>query len=708
MNLIKSRTLLSFFLLSGIGCQTQVENKVDQSTYEPDEYVGDAACFSCHEEAYKDWAGSHHDWAMKLPNDSTVLGDFNNVRFEADGETYFFHRNDSTFFVTTPDGNGVERTYPVAYTFGVIPLQQYLIEFPDGKYQTLRATWDSDSSIWFNQYAGQEIPHSDWLHWTQGGQRWNTMCAECHSTKLEKNYSLSKDKFNTTYSIINVSCEACHGPGGAHMNWADVPLAIGDPLVLLPGYDAVEQINMCAGCHSRRVKLTELMKPEVDFEDQFILQTIHSDYYHPDGQIKEEDYVYGSFLQAEMYHQEVFCSSCHNPHSMELKLDGNQLCLQCHEPKYDNKEHHFHPMDDESALCINCHMTGDVYMGNDFRRDHSFRIPRPDQSIDYNTPNACTGCHEHSKETDQWAADWIVEWYGPDRADHFSDHLLLASQPPYNEKTRKQVIDFINNLTYPSLARATALEYYPIVGDNTDLELILRSLQDSSAMVRYQALRKLHDLPLNNRLNFALQHVDDEKRMVRIEAARLISEVDISQVDPTKRGQVMKAMDELMKMMLANADFPAGRLQLGDYYFKQNDVQRAIKEYEMTLKMDSLIIPAYGNLATAYNIAGNNVMAINTLNALIRIEPDYARGYYLRGLLFYEMGDNQLAIQDLEYSIKHDPSYFRSYYNLANLYLTTNQLGKAERTMQAGLQVEPNSQEGQYLLNLILARAGER
>ncbi|MEN8249223.1 MAG: tetratricopeptide repeat protein [Bacteroidota bacterium] len=688
------------FLFFSCNSKKQEEN---QAVYGADEFVGDAACISCHEEAYNDWLGSHHDWAMKLPDDTTVLGDFNNINFTADGESYYFHKDDSTYYVTTPDADGNEKTYPVAYAFGVIPLQQYLIEFPDGKYQTLRATWDTEKKEWFNQYAGQEIPHSDWLHWTQGGQRWNTMCAECHSTNLEKKYNISKDAFNTTYSIINVSCESCHGPGGAHMNWASVPLAIGDPLIQAPGYTQTEQINMCAGCHARRVKLTEVMKPDVDFEDQFIVQTINSEYYHPDGQIKEEDYVYGSFLQAEMFHQQVYCSSCHNPHSMELKFEGNKLCLQCHEPSYDTKEHHFHPMDDESALCINCHMTGDVYMGNDFRRDHSFRIPRPDQSVDYDTPNACTGCHK--EESDQWAADWIVKWYGTERLDHFSDHLLVASQPPYDDKTRQQVIDFINNLNYPTLARATALEYYPIMGDNTDLELIFKSLQDSSAMVRYQALRKLHALPLDNRLSFALQHIDDKKKMVRIEAARLMSEVDLNQIDPTKRGAVMRARDEMMAMMLANADFPAGRLQLGDYYFKQNDVQRAIQEYEMALKMDSLLIPVYGNLATAYNIMGNNVMAVNSLNALIKIEPDYARAYYLRGLLLHEMGDNELAIQDLVNAIKEDPSFFRAYYNLANLYLANDQLIKAERTMLSGLQVVPDSEEGQYLLRLIKDRA---
>ena len=385
--------------------------------YQANEYVGEAACISCHEKEYNDWRGSHHDWAMKLPNDTTVLGDFNDISFSADGDSYLFHKDDSLYYVTATDGKGITQEYTIAYTFGVTPLQQYLIKFPDGKYQTLRATWDTEKKEWFNQYAGQEIPHGDWLHWTEGGQRWNTMCAECHSTNLTKNYNPVKDAFNTSYDIINVSCEACHGPAGAHMNWAALDNPVGDTMIVSLGWERVEQFNQCAGCHARRVKLTEVMKPNVAFDDQFRLQTISSEFYHPDGQIREEDYVFGSFTQSKMFHNGVKCSNCHNAHSMELVYQGNLLCMQCHEVKYNAKEHHFHELETEGAQCIECHMTGALFMVNDFRRDHSFRNPRPDQSMKYGTPNACNGCHDDKSA--KWSAYWVVKWYGPERIDHF-------------------------------------------------------------------------------------------------------------------------------------------------------------------------------------------------------------------------------------------------------------------------------------------------
>jgi predicted CXXCH cytochrome family protein len=675
--------------------QTNNETKI---AYTPNEYVGEAACIQCHQTAYTTWKGSHHDWAMKLTSNTTVLGDFNNVSFSSDGENYLFYKMDSAYYVKTGEV-GSEVDHEIAYTFGVTPLQQYLIKFPDGKYQTLRATWDTEKELWFNQYEGQSVPHNDWLHWTEGGQRWNTMCAECHSTNLKKNYNLAKDVFTTSYDNITVSCEACHGPAGAHMNWASLDSPKGKPQIKSVGYDQVSQLNQCAGCHARRVKLTEVMKPNISFDDQFMLQTINSEYYHADGQIKEEDYVLGSFVQSKMFAQGVKCSDCHNAHSMKLKQEGNALCMQCHTPDYNTEAHHFHKGENESTQCVSCHMTGAVFMGNDFRRDHSFRIPRPDQSSQFDTPNACTGCHQ--EKTDTWAADWIVKWYGTERADHFSDYLLEASRPPYDNATRKEVLQFINNLNFPAIARATALEYYPLRGDQDDFEMLIEALQDSSALVRYNALSKFQMYPIDQKLSFALEHMYDSTRLVRIGAAQLITEMDLSQLEPKQRGQAQMVRNEHLEMLRANADFPLGRLQLGDYYFKQRKTQRAIKEYEMAVTMDSLLTPVYSNLATAYSIIGKNDKALQTLNQLISLEPEFARAYYLRGLLYYEVGNQRNAILDLEKSIYFDPLNFRAHYNLANLHLLAKEFSKAELVMLAGLELQPESNEGLHLLKLI-------
>jgi predicted CXXCH cytochrome family protein len=321
-------------------------------------FVGETACLSCHPEAYLDWENSHHDWAMKPANDETVLGELDLADVQLDGVRYKFYKKENEFLVEVDDLESDPEVYTIAYTFGVEPLQQYLVEFPGGRMQALRATWDTEQEIWFHQYSGQEIPEHDWMHWTRGAQNWNTMCADCHSTNLQSGYDWESDTYHSTWSSINVSCEACHGPGSRHLKWAEEAAEEDTDPYIQSVEGQTAQINTCGPCHARRTKLLDSITIGADFHEQYEIQTLSPEFYHPDGQIREEDYVLGSFLSSRMYLEGVMCTDCHNPHSNELILTGNALCMQCHEPEYDSEAHHFHPIGTEGAECINCHMTG--------------------------------------------------------------------------------------------------------------------------------------------------------------------------------------------------------------------------------------------------------------------------------------------------------------------------------------------------------------
>lgn len=697
------------FLIILISCDNAGKNQEYkeisriQSTY-VDGYVGDINCKSCHEQAYKTWQGSHHDLAMQVANDSTILGNFNNVKTTIDGVAYFFSKEKDTYFVDINEIDGTHKKYEITYAFGVTPLQQYLIEFDKGKKQVLRATWDTYKKRWYHQYAGDKISPHDWLHWTQGAQNWNTMCAECHSTNLKKNYLVEKDSFHTTFSVINVSCESCHGPGEKHMNWANENPDSKESHYIIGGKTQIEQMNLCAPCHARRVKLTQNLEPGIPFEDQYLIQNVSSEFYHGDGQIDDEDYVYGSFLQSKMYKHKIKCGDCHDMHSLKLKKSGNALCLQCHVPKYDTAEHHFHKVDTEASACINCHMTGKDYMGNDFRRDHSFRVPRPDQSEEFGTPNACIGCHK--EQTNKWAADFVKKWYGSKRPDHFSDYLLLSGTEDLSNSNRKKLDDFINNLNYPAIARSTVisnLEY----SNNDQYGALLIALNDSSAIIRYNALLKFRNLSMQDRLSIAVEHANDSTRLVRIGAAQLVIGLDTNTLTTTDQATLNKSKGEFEAMMYSNADFSTGRMQLGDYFLQNNDFNNAIKNYQMALIKDSLLIPIYSNLATVYSMNGETDLALKTLNTYIRLSPNMARPYYLRGLLYFELKQKDKAVEDLNKAVQIDPLDTRSRYNLATFYFQEKQLNKAESQINAALKVQPNNQDYKYLLALIYKEQGK-
>lgn len=681
----------------------KVYSDIDQN--DTSKYVGAKACISCHSEQFVKWQGSHHDLAMQIANDSTVLGDFNDVKTEIDGVSYFFFKKNKEFFVRIKEIDNSEKEYKITYAFGLVPLQQYLVDFDKGRKQVLRVTWDTHKNRWYHQYSGDSIEPTDWLHWSRGAQNWNTMCAECHSTNLQKNYTIENDAFNTTYSEINVSCESCHGPAYEHVDWANNN-PTGENTHILKGIDKNEQLNLCAPCHARRVKLTANLEPGIPFEDQYMLQSLSTNFYHGDGQIKEEDYVYGSFRQSKMYAAGVKCSDCHDSHSLKLKFEGNQLCLQCHLPEqYNSKKHHFHTENTEASLCVNCHMTGKLYMGIDFRRDHSFRIPRPDQSINFGTPNACTECHED--KSDQWAANTIKKWYGNNRKKHFSDALLLSSSTELSQSERAMLDQFVTDLQFPDIARATVIENLNYTNQE-QYNVLLLALNDSSAMIRYHALLKFRDLSPQIRTSIALKFVNDSTKLLRIGAAKLVIGLDENTLGPNDNINLTSSRDELETMLFSNADFSTGRVQLGDYYLQNNDFNSAIWHYKMALQKDSLLTPVYSNLSVAYSMNKNYENANEMLDLWILLEPKLSRPHYLKALLNFEMKKMAEAVAEFKEAIRLNPNDTRSMYNLATYYYQDKKdLPLAQNYIKNGLKIEPGNQDYKYLLSLIYKEQGE-
>ena len=687
-------------------------------------YVGSQNCVSCHAAEFADWKKSDHFKAMLPASDSTVLGDFNNATFSADGVKSRFFTKDGTYYINTQGEDGQNHDYEVRYTFGHFPLQQYLIAFPGGRMQATRLSWDSRENKWFNQYAGQKVHHADWLNWTGNGQNWNTMCATCHSTNLQKNYDFEKDIYNTTWSDINVGCESCHGPGSKHADLAALPNydSTNSGLWKLKGLPAQQQINTCAPCHARKSDVSSNTALQAELMDNYIPQTINDEFYHADGQIKEEDYVYGSFTQSKMFHKNVRCADCHNVHSGKLKLSGNDLCMTCHEPKYNTKEHHFHQPEKEGAQCVNCHMAAKTYMGNDHRRDHSFRIPRPDQSVAFGTPNACNGCHK--EKSTKWASEAVVKWYGPNRAYHFSDDLVPGSL--LNQNSERHLTKLVADTSQPEIARATAAFYLGQLQTQAAADALLRALNDEKPMVRYQAVRALENYPPFIWQGVAQKSLSDQVKAVRIAAADLYHRLPANELPESAKKAFVAADAENRAFLEYQRDFAVGNVMLGDYHLQAGDGEAAIRYYNRGLQKDSLMNYARLNLSTAYNSLGKNNEALATLNYAAIIDPENDYIYYSLGLLYYETGDTKAALASFEKAValaSNNPNVYSNYglllqasnpkkaeqillkgyalditfpklnYALAYFYLSTQQLQKAKKYIDYLKRVDPQNPE---------------
>lgn len=691
-----------YSLIAGLeSCSPEDKKETENTKTLPSAtFTGSASCQSCHSKEFADWRKSDHFLAMQPANDSFVLGDFNNTSFTADGVTSNFFKRDGKFFINTQGDDGKNHDYEVLYAFGYFPLQQYLIAFPGGRMQSTRVAWNTRDKKWFHQYEGQKIHHHDWLHWTGGGQNWNTMCASCHSTNLQKNYDFVTDSYKTTWNEINVACESCHGPGSKHISFVNSAAhANGDSLLnygFLYGKNANPQLqlNTCAPCHARKADLAKELIHSEEIMDDMIPQVIDNEFYFADGQIKEEDYEYSSFAQSKMFHNNVRCSNCHNPHSGKLKLIGNELCMSCHQPRYNTKEHHFHSINTKGAECINCHMPVKTFMGIDHRRDHSFRIPRPDQSMVYNTPNTCTGCHK--QKSSAWAANAIKKWYGPTRAYHFSDDLLPGSR--LTDKSEAHLVKLLNDTMQPEIARATAASYLANIQTQKSANALLHALNDKKALVRYHAVRSLENFSPQIWIGEAYHTLGDKVRAVRIAAADLYHRLPTEAIPVEARSLFLAADAENKRYLQYQTDFAVGNVMLADYELQSDDHINAIKHYLRGLEKDSLMNYARLNLSAAYSSVGKNDEALKTLKTAAAIDSKNDRIFYNLGLLYYELQDVDHALESFQKSFQLGSTNPGLFYNYGLLLQQLGKLKEAEQILLKGYTISPNALNINYAL----------
>lgn len=529
------------------------------------------------------------------------------------------------------------------------------------------------------------------------------MCASCHSTNLQKNYNPDTEIYNTTYSSINVSCESCHGPGKQHISYVNGDAykngkeTGGAYLQLSKASGQLSEINTCATCHALKSDLSANRIQSNEFLDNHIPEIPNVEHFHPDGQVKDESYIYTSFLQSKMFHRDVKCSNCHQPHSGKLILPGNQLCGQCHSKSYDNPAHTFHPLNTAASDCKSCHMPGKTFMGNDFRHDHSFRIPRPDLSVKYGTPNACNECH--TNKSAQWAAAAVTKWYGAVRKYHFAEDLLPGSK--VDKDSEKHLLKLIADTAVPGIVKATATHYLGNIVTQTSAQALIRTLTDSNAQLRYRSLRSLSNFPERIWLPVIGPLLSDKVRAVRIAAADLLLTIPAQQLPAGYANAFASARNELQEYLKYQLDFAAGNLLMGDHYLRLHDYYNAEKYYVRGLKKDSLMNLARLNLSTVYNLQGKNDQALKVLQAAAAIDPKNDRVWYNMALLFNEMNDRIQSANAFAKAVALKSQNPRVYYNYGLLLKESGKLKEAESILLKGISIDNSSPDLYYALTFV-------
>lgn len=714
--MIKKTTLSIIFLFIFLGvlflenCKPKV-NSSELALQQANAYVGDAQCKSCHTTEYADWLKSDHYKSIQEPTDSSVIGNFNNSIYDADGVKSHFFKKNKKFVINTEGNDGKVHDYEIKYTFGHYPLQQYLIQFPDGKLQATRLSWDSKQNKWFNQYAGQKIDYRDWLHWTGNAQNWNTMCAECHSTNLKKNYNIEKDAYNTKFDLLNVSCEACHGPGKNHIDYINgsdysAGKKVEHSFLQLGANTAqLSQVNTCMPCHSVQSKIEEENSGSEELLDHHIPVLPDTNRFYADGQVKDEDYTYASFLQSKMFARGIKCNNCHNPHSGKLLLTGNQTCLQCHAKTFDSPAHHFHQTNTAGAECKNCHAPGKYFMGNDLRHDHSFRIPRPDLSVQYATPNACNNCH--TNKTAQWSVAAIIEWYGPRRKYQFAEDLIPGTKAVTGREAH--LFKLIRDTSVPIIIKATAIHDLENSTSVNSFNILISSLSNKDASIRYHALKSLmHNYEAINDKVIIANLLTDKVKAVRIASAELFDLMGPTQLPQSYLPAFANAKNELERYLLYQADFAHGNISIADYYARNKNFVLAEKFYKRAIQKDSLANLARLNLSVTYNLQSKNIDAVNILKVAIKTDEKNDQAWYQLALLYNEMGNTKACGDAFEKVVSLKSINARAYYNYG-LFLQQHQNNnKAISILLKGLSLDPLDERLNYAIAFVYIESGKK
>lgn len=627
------------------------------------------------------YLASDHFHAMDSATPRAVLGDFNNSFFVYFGDTSFFYKKGAHYFVKTKDSTGVKTEFEVSFTFGWKPLQQYLVSFDDGRIQTLPFCWDTrpkekGGQRWFHIYSKENILPGDELFWTGYNQNWNYMCADCHTTDFKKNYIAGENKFNSTWSESRVSCESCHGPASGHIQWTenknvnDVNKGFAISLMAKKmqwNMDIDKGTNMplqviyndtliatCSRCHARATRFTDDYHYGESFLQSHLPANVNTDNYYIDGQIKDEDYEYGSFLQSKMYANGVTCINCHDPHSMQLKARGNNLCTSCHAAeKFDVAQHTHHLENSTGAQCVNCHMPVSTYMSIDERRDHGIRIPRPDLSVVTGTPNSCNKCHTDKPVA--WAANSFAGWYGKQIPAEKSYAELLYKITRYNTESEPSLYELLTSKNYPAIIKAAAVDRYNTFSSNRITEQVLLLSGSSDANLRLNALKAIAHLPPERIIPLVSPSLNDAVKAIRLQAVFVLSPYSAQLSDDVKP-HFQSLLNEYLVVQQNLSHRPEGFLNQGIILAQCGRTAEAEQVYLKGIKQFPKFIAFYVNMADLYRSLNDEASSKAYIDKGLSLMPENPDLFYALGLWYVRKNDIANGITALKKAAALNPA----------------------------------------------------
>jgi len=713
--------VFALLIVSAIGCSKQspapvIDDSLRALSAQPT--AESQACAKCHQAIYDEWVGSQHANANRLVSDEKDRAAFDPATDIQHGSfiTSMRRSGKDEYTFSTSFSNQPPETFHAEAVIGITPLLQYLVPYPGGRLQVMDISYDPRSNEWFNAFGDENRQPHEWGHWRGRSMTWNVQCAFCHMTGFEKKYDIKEDRYNSTWKAMGISCSQCHvlkaesleevsGVGVRSSGKTnECPMIASPP----PEHRTLNtehptpnaSMENCASCHARREELFGTFKPGDSFHDHFRLTLPDQPgIFHADGQVREEDFEYASFMMSRMGHKGVTCLDCHNPHSGKLKapVENNQLCMTCHTPPgingavaIDPVGHSFHKPGVPGSKCVDCHMPVNTYMQRDGRRDHGFTSPDPLLTIEHGIPNACNRCH--TDQTPQWANEWTQKWYGDKMNRRTRDRArVVARYHAGDETVGPELIAMAAGEEIDAWRAALVGMIQAGPDDAMVQEFLQREVSHPSPLVRSAAIRSLQQA--DNLL------LSDTSALVRVDATMVHLENN-RPVAPPNFAELKAYIDNI-------SDQPAGAMRQMNLAIIKNRPADAEMWARKALAWDPSAVPHY-TLGRVLHQNGKLLEAISNLTAAAFMDEENAEYSFTLALAIAEAGNNNLALKWLENTVRRDRTFGRAWYNLGLAYSQVNRIDEASKALREAENNMPESADPAYARATILLKFNDQ
>jgi predicted CXXCH cytochrome family protein len=474
-------------------------------------YLPSDDCRKCHESNYRTWHATFHRTMTREADSQTVLGDFeHNNTLTYQGIRAEMVREGGRYWMKLTGADGQKQELELVRTVGSRRMQQYLTKSGD-KWIRLPVAYDLVQRRWM--HLNGTFFHADGADYKEHVSEWNSNCVFCHNVKAQPGRDWNKDSWKTEVAELGIACGACHGAGGLHAQRAFSPLtrlrwhlndksapeiAVTNPAKL----DSDRSAMVCGHCHGQRIpdppdrirsilsdgdpydageNLREFYRP-VERETKVGSFSFASRFW-ADGSPRLTAYEYHGMTRSKCFRAgqpgaRITCTSCHSMHGgdprgqLTEEKRTNAACNQCHAQFQEPARlvaHTKHPAESAGSLCYNCHMPKIVFGIMAAHRTHDITIPRPDETVRFDKPNACNQCHTDwsvnraiAESQRLWPRMLIDPASGGERFDEPEGRRALFAGSAVMRALTVAALSPVNETTAPLLLEAMQ-DRYPIV-----------------------------------------------------------------------------------------------------------------------------------------------------------------------------------------------------------------------------------------------------